>query len=86
MDTPILNSLTVLKVGGAVVENADSLAQCASHLSLQDLSHMAMTCKYFQTVAYSDSVWLRWFRFSFFSSHASFLFVNCDFFSPRFEV
>jgi len=27
MDTPILNSLTVQKVGGAVVENAESLAQ-----------------------------------------------------------
>ncbi|KAF3444759.1 hypothetical protein FNV43_RR14452 [Rhamnella rubrinervis] len=42
--------------------NVDSLAHCATYLSLQDLSNMAMTCKYFRKVAYSDSVWLRWFR------------------------
>lgn len=42
--------------------NMDSLAQCASRLSLEDLSNMAMTCKFFQKVAYSDSVWLRWLR------------------------
>ncbi|PON35413.1 Guanine nucleotide-binding protein, beta subunit [Parasponia andersonii] len=42
--------------------NVDSLSQCASYLSLQDLSNMAMTCSYFKKVAYSDSVWLRWFR------------------------
>lgn len=42
--------------------NADSLAHCASYLSLQDVSNMAMTCKYLQKVAYSDSIWHRFFR------------------------
>lgn len=42
--------------------NEDSLARCAGYLDLQELSNMAMTCKFFQRVAYSDSVWQRWFR------------------------
>ncbi|KAM0958234.1 hypothetical protein ACFX13_023969 [Malus domestica] len=39
--------------------NVDSLAQCATNLSLQDLSNVAMTCKYFRMVAYSDFIWRR---------------------------
>ncbi|XP_010256532.1 PREDICTED: probable E3 ubiquitin ligase complex SCF subunit sconB [Nelumbo nucifera] len=42
--------------------DVDSLAHCASYLSLQDLSNMAMTCKFFRRAAYSDSIWQRWFR------------------------
>ncbi|KAL6143425.1 hypothetical protein ACLB2K_054120 [Fragaria x ananassa] len=37
----------------------DALAHCTSFLSLQDVSNMAMTCKYLQKVAYSDSIWRR---------------------------
>lgn len=41
----------------------DSLAHCANYLdNLQDLSNLAMSCKYFKRVAYSNSIWLRWFR------------------------
>ncbi|KAK2966929.1 hypothetical protein RJ640_002114 [Escallonia rubra] len=40
----------------------DSMAQCASYLNLQDLSNMAMSCKYLNSVAYSDPVWHRLFR------------------------
>ncbi|CAN6572085.1 unnamed protein product [Malus baccata var. baccata] len=39
--------------------NVDSLAQCATNFSLQDLSNVAMTCKYFRMVAYSDFIWRR---------------------------
>ncbi|KAG2710262.1 hypothetical protein I3760_04G018900 [Carya illinoinensis] len=42
--------------------DVDSLAHCAGYLNLQDLSNLAMSCKYFKRVAYSDSIWLRWFR------------------------
>lgn len=42
--------------------NVDSLAQCASYLSLQDLSNVAMTCNYLKKVAYSDSIWQRFYR------------------------
>ncbi|KAJ7970956.1 F-box/WD repeat-containing protein [Quillaja saponaria] len=42
--------------------NVDSLAHCASYLNLQDVSNMAMTCKYFTKVAYSDAIWKRFFR------------------------
>ncbi|XP_068647468.1 uncharacterized protein [Aristolochia californica] len=42
--------------------DADALVQCANRLSLRDLSNMAISCKYFRDVAYSDSVWRRWFR------------------------
>ena len=41
--------------------NADSLAECGRYLDLQDLSNMAMSCKFLKTVAYSDSIWQRWF-------------------------
>ncbi|XP_071913077.1 uncharacterized protein [Coffea arabica] len=37
--------------------NMDSLVHCTSHLNLQDISNMAMSCKYLRAVAYSDSVW-----------------------------
>ncbi|KAL3526494.1 hypothetical protein ACH5RR_011150 [Cinchona calisaya] len=37
--------------------NMDSLVQCASHLNLQDISNMAVSCKYLKRVAYSDSIW-----------------------------
>ncbi|XP_022750619.1 uncharacterized protein LOC111299605 [Durio zibethinus] len=40
----------------------DSLAHCATYLSLQDLSNLAMTSKFLQKVAYSDSIWLHRFR------------------------
>ncbi|XVE83842.1 hypothetical protein DITRI_Ditri16bG0120100 [Diplodiscus trichospermus] len=40
----------------------DSLAHCASYLSVQDLSNLAMTSKFLKTAAYSDSVWLCRFR------------------------
>ena len=44
--------------------DVDSLAHCASYLdNLQDLSNLAMSCKYLKRVAYSNSIWLRWFRF-----------------------
>ncbi|XP_050271491.1 uncharacterized protein LOC126715098 isoform X1 [Quercus robur] len=43
--------------------DVDSLAHCASYLdNLQDLSNLAMSCKYLKRVAYSNSIWLRWFR------------------------
>jgi len=42
--------------------DVDSLAHCATYLSFQDLSNLAMSCKYLKRVAYSDSIWLRWFR------------------------
>ncbi|XP_068303612.1 uncharacterized protein [Pyrus communis] len=42
--------------------NVDSLAQCASYLSIQDLSNFAMTCSYLKKVAYSDSIWQRFYR------------------------
>ncbi|MBA0858240.1 hypothetical protein Goshw_023300 [Gossypium schwendimanii] len=40
----------------------DSLAHCATYLSLQDLSNLAMTSKFLKKIAYSDSIWLH--RFS----------------------
>ncbi|KAK9272757.1 hypothetical protein L1049_003134 [Liquidambar formosana] len=42
--------------------DVDSLAHCAAYLDLQDISNMAMSCKFFQRVAYSDSIWHRFFR------------------------
>ncbi|KAF2308997.1 hypothetical protein GH714_042445 [Hevea brasiliensis] len=41
--------------------NEDSLSFCATYLSLQDLSNLAMTCKFLKRVAYSDSIWQRCF-------------------------
>ncbi|XP_059294009.1 uncharacterized protein LOC132047119 isoform X2 [Lycium ferocissimum] len=40
----------------------DSLVQCASYLDLHDLSNMAMSSKYLQRAAYSDSIWQSFFR------------------------
>ncbi|XP_039039497.1 uncharacterized WD repeat-containing protein alr2800-like isoform X2 [Hibiscus syriacus] len=40
----------------------DSLAHCATYLSLQDLSNLAMTSKFLKKIAYSDSIWLHRFR------------------------
>lgn len=40
----------------------DSLGHCATYLSLQDLSNLAMTSKSLKKVAYSDSIWLHRFR------------------------
>ncbi|XVF14224.1 hypothetical protein REPUB_Repub09cG0039800 [Reevesia pubescens] len=40
----------------------DSLAHCATYLSLQDVSNLAMTSKILKNVAYSDSIWLHRFR------------------------
>ncbi|KAJ6734660.1 WD40 REPEAT PROTEIN [Salix purpurea] len=42
--------------------NEDSLAHCATYLSLQDLSNLATTCKSLKRVAYSDSIWQHCFR------------------------
>ncbi|XP_048494242.1 probable E3 ubiquitin ligase complex SCF subunit sconB isoform X2 [Beta vulgaris subsp. vulgaris] len=42
--------------------NVDSLAHCANYLNIQDISNMAMTCKFFRNAAYSDSTWHRLFR------------------------
>ncbi|GAV70257.1 LOW QUALITY PROTEIN: WD40 domain-containing protein, partial [Cephalotus follicularis] len=42
--------------------NDDSLAHCASYLSLQDISNVAMSCHSLQRAAYSDSIWQRLFR------------------------
>ncbi|KAL6960731.1 hypothetical protein U1Q18_038494 [Sarracenia purpurea var. burkii] len=41
--------------------NIDSLVHCATYLNLQDISSMAMSCKYLKRVAYSDSIWQRFF-------------------------
>ena len=45
--------------------DVDSFAHCAEHLSLEDLSNLAMSSKHFKRIAYSDSIWLRRFRSSF---------------------
>ncbi|CAH1437640.1 unnamed protein product [Lactuca virosa] len=37
----------------------DSLVHCASYLTLQDISNMALSCKYLNRVVYSDSIWRR---------------------------
>ncbi|XP_021905293.1 uncharacterized protein LOC110820171 isoform X2 [Carica papaya] len=42
--------------------NEDSLAHCARYLSLQDVSNMATTCRSLKRIAYSDSIWQRFFR------------------------
>ncbi|KAF5749015.1 E3 ubiquitin ligase complex SCF subunit sconB [Tripterygium wilfordii] len=42
--------------------DGDSLAHCASYLSLQDLSNMAMSSRSLRRLAYSDSIWQRVFR------------------------
>ncbi|KDP45480.1 hypothetical protein JCGZ_09729 [Jatropha curcas] len=42
--------------------NEDSLAHCATYLSLQDLSNLAMSCKFLKRVAYSDSIWQHCFK------------------------
>ncbi|GLT35389.1 hypothetical protein SLA2020_098470 [Shorea laevis] len=42
--------------------DVDSLARCADYLSLQDISNMAMASRFLKKVAYSDSIWLRFFR------------------------
>ncbi|KAL8097816.1 hypothetical protein AgCh_030794 [Apium graveolens] len=40
----------------------DSLIHCASFLNLQDISNLSITCKYLNTLAYSDSIWRSFFR------------------------
>ncbi|KAJ9540567.1 hypothetical protein OSB04_027073 [Centaurea solstitialis] len=40
----------------------DSLLHCTSHLNLQDLSNMAVSCKFFNRLVSSDSIWRRLFR------------------------
>ncbi|XP_009757089.1 uncharacterized protein [Nicotiana sylvestris] len=40
----------------------DALVHCATYLNLQDLSNMAMSCKYLQRAAYSDYIWQSLFR------------------------
>ncbi|XP_054792810.1 uncharacterized protein LOC129298420 isoform X2 [Prosopis cineraria] len=42
--------------------NVDSLVHSAAYLNLQDVCNLAMTCKYFKRVAYSDFIWQRLFR------------------------
>lgn len=43
--------------------SVDALAHCADYLSLHDVFRLAISSKFLRTVAYSDSVWLRLFRF-----------------------
>lgn len=45
--------------------DVDSLVQCASYLDFQDISNMAMTCKFLKKAAYSDVIWQRLFRYFF---------------------
>nr|XP_016433052.1 PREDICTED: protein will die slowly-like isoform X2 [Nicotiana tabacum] len=40
----------------------DALVHCATYLNLQNLSNMAMSCKYLQRAAYSDYIWQSLFR------------------------
>lgn len=42
--------------------DVDALAHCADHLTLQEVSNMAMSCRFLRRVAYSDSVWHRLYR------------------------
>ncbi|XP_065620856.1 uncharacterized protein LOC112011713 [Quercus suber] len=58
--SPLQSQSTMTKITELDV---DSLAHCANYLdNLQDLSNLAMSCKYLKRVAYSNSIWLRWFR------------------------
>lgn len=50
--------------------DVDSLVSCALRLSLQDVSNMAMTCKYLKEVAYTDSLWTPFIRERWSSSNA----------------
>ncbi|KAD7479511.1 hypothetical protein R6Q59_008337 [Mikania micrantha] len=40
----------------------DSLVNCSSYLTLQDISNMAVSCRFFNRVVCSDSIWRRLFR------------------------
>ncbi|KAL8193497.1 hypothetical protein R6Q57_026632 [Mikania cordata] len=40
----------------------DSLVHCASYLTLRDISNMAVSCRFFNRVVCSDSIWRRLFR------------------------
>ncbi|KAK9119405.1 hypothetical protein Scep_017498 [Stephania cephalantha] len=40
----------------------DALTHCAKYLSVSDLSSFARTCKFFKSIAYSDTVWRHLFR------------------------
>ncbi|KAK9107740.1 hypothetical protein Syun_023751 [Stephania yunnanensis] len=40
----------------------DALTHCAMYLSVSDLSSFARTCKFFKSIAYSDTVWRHLFR------------------------
>ncbi|XP_076955663.1 uncharacterized protein LOC143630565 [Bidens hawaiensis] len=40
----------------------DSLVHCTSYLTLQDISNMALSCKFLNRFVYSDSIWRRLFR------------------------
>ncbi|QHN83521.1 hypothetical protein HN51_059987 [Arachis hypogaea] len=42
--------------------DVDSLSHCLAHLSVRDVSALAMTCTSLKRLTYSDSVWLRFFR------------------------
>ncbi|XP_071708341.1 uncharacterized protein [Rutidosis leptorrhynchoides] len=42
--------------------NIDSLVHCTNSLSLQDISNMAVSCKFLKQLAYSDAIWRRFFR------------------------
>lgn len=43
----------------------DSLVHCARYLTIQDISNMAISCKFLNRIVYSDSIWRRLFRFYF---------------------
>ncbi|RDX64744.1 hypothetical protein CR513_56664, partial [Mucuna pruriens] len=42
--------------------NEDSVAHCAGYLSLRDVCNLAMTSSALKRLAYSDSIWQRFFR------------------------
>ncbi|XP_056169868.1 probable E3 ubiquitin ligase complex SCF subunit sconB [Syzygium oleosum] len=42
--------------------DADVLVRCAGYLTPREVSSMAMSCKFFKRVAYSDAVWHRLYR------------------------
>ncbi|CAA6672761.1 unnamed protein product [Spirodela intermedia] len=65
-DTPLPRTAAALATpsGSRTVPDVgyDALTHCAAFLGMRDLARMAMTCKLFRQVAYSDSIWRRLFR------------------------
>lgn len=44
----------------------DTLVHCATYLNLEDISNMAISCKFLNRLVYSDSIWQQLFRFTYF--------------------